>query len=495
MVVRLSTFLAILILLYGLSIPIFAGFFFDNNGLTSLYVILCCFIISFLLYSRKAIAINLVVSFYIFKQYLTRPYVDIFHDKLDASQLKYIIENDSYYSSAGAEVVYLNLLSLLIVWTIGLFLIKNNKPINFYCPKIFKLNDDALRSFDWRLILIFIFIYSLSFISPEQISKSSFGYESSPLFAYGLFNIDFLAYCLLAQYVYLKHINSTNVSFILLLPIFYSAGMGIITGGRGGLYQVIIFVLLYWIFLNFKKNTTYKDIKRFFFLFLSIPFVIFSGLIAQSSKSFLRLKSQGTSSSDNSLFESIIQDLNIFNPENPIVKTLYFGVTELFHRLSHLQAQFLILNDQYKNLPSETWNLAHMSMRTINDLVPGLMFKDVIGINQLFHHIYFNENVHYSSHSWGIQGSIYLWFGFIGGAIFVFFLALVISRYYKFLLGSLINSPTFFVFTLLFLLDLLEMGVLERVIVVDIVRPLFSIVMFIFISKILNFNFHKIKFK
>ena len=148
MVFRLSTFLAILILLYRLSIPIFAEFFFDNNGLTSLYVILCCFIISFLLYSRKAEVINMAVSFYIFKQYLTRPYVDIFHDKLNASQLKYILENDSYYSSAGSEVVYLNLLSLLIAWTIGLFLIKNNKPIKFPCPKIFKLNDDVLRAFD-----------------------------------------------------------------------------------------------------------------------------------------------------------------------------------------------------------------------------------------------------------------------------------------------------------------------------------------------------------
>ena len=92
------------------------------------------------------------------------------------------------------------------------------------------------------------------------------------------------------------------------------------------------------------------------------------------------------------LYSTFFSNLNIFNPNNPLYSILYFGLTELLHRLSALQEKFLVLNEV--NILILLWlhsTLWHSFKRIINDLVPGTLFPDVIGINRLFHHIYLDD--------------------------------------------------------------------------------------------------------
>lgn len=484
--ILLRTFIALLFILYAASVPIFAENFYNNNPNTSLYLILSCFVISFLLYSGKALLLNIIIAFYVFKQYLTRPYVDIFHDQLNASQLNYILANDSYYTSAGAEVVYLSLLSLLIAWTLGLFSIKPKKSFKPFYPWIFKEIDKIISTPDWRLIFVFFLLTYLNYIDVESLFRSIRGIESTPLFAYGLFASNIVIFICLAHFLYSRIVGAKKVYLILLIPIIYSMFTSMVNGGRGAFYNIFIFIILYWFFLNCNKSITYIDIKRFFILIFTIPILLFTGLIAQSLKVYHSKNARNAMAEIQTNYELIISNINIFNSENPIVQSFYFGLTELFHRVSHLQAQFLILNDRYINLPSETYNVPHIIMRIVNDLLPGAFFKDVIDINHLFNYIYFDSVGNYASHTWGIQGTMYILFGFLGSAIFIFFIALLISRYYYYIFHLVKVSPAFFTFITFILLTLLENGTIEQVFIVYVIRPIATILFFIIMIKALS---------
>ena len=486
--ISLRTFIALSFILYAASVPIFAENFYNNNPNTSLYLILSCLVISFLLYSGKVLLFNLVISFYILKQYLIRPYVDILHDKLTEKQLDFILVNNSYYNSADAEVVYLSLLSLLIAWMLGLFIMKPKKSFKPFYPWVFKEIDNIISTPTWRFWLVFALLLILNYISVDKMWLSLKGVESTQLFAYGMLETSFITICCLAHFLYSKNIGATKIHLTLFIPIIISVLLSMLGGGRGALYNIIVIVLLYWSFLNFNRNITYKDISRFTILLLSLPIIIFTGLIAQSLKLFLKVNSNTTDLNFiQNLYEEVIKNINIFNPENPIFQSLYFGLTQLFYRLNQLEQPFLIINDRYINLPSESYNPMQILMRIINDLAPGELFPEVININRLFNHIYFDDFVNYASHTFSIQGTMYLLFGFVGSTIFVFIIALLIARFYPKISYLIKLSPVFFVFITYLILNIVLFGTIERVFVVNFVRPLTSILGFIFMVKTLDY--------
>ena len=407
---------AIFFLLYGLLIPILAPTFVAENIVASLAMIACCCVISFLLYAGRALLLNILIAFFVFKIYLTRPYVNIFLDKLEPNQLAYILGNNAYFNPDHAAVVYLSLLSLLVAWFFGLFVTqpkKNTKSI----PWIFQQLDTIIFSLNWRFWLVLIFLSLISYQNPTDSWRSATGAgESAPLFAFGLFNTGTIIYACLAAFLISRQQVSSKIYYILLVPILIMSLLSVAGGGRGSLFLVFTFTLLFWIFLNSNRHITYVDVKRAFMFVLFIPFVILAGLVAQVLRPLLKL---GIDS--DVLLNVFFTNLNIFDPNNPLLDTLYFGITQLLYRLSALQEKFLVLNDQYINLPWLTFNPMHSFLRIINNLVPGDLFPEVININQLFHHIYFNEHINYASHMWGIQSTLYLYFGFLFSAIVVFF--------------------------------------------------------------------------
>ena len=110
----------------------------------------------------------------------------------------------------------------------------------------------------------------------------------------------------------------------------------------------------------------------------------------------------------------------------------------------------------------------------------------MLTINQLFDYIYHDTKLFYSSEMWGIQGTLYIYFGHILAPIIVFFIAILTNRLYPSLKKTLMASPAFAAFFTLLFFDIITNGTIERIIPVDIVRPLLSFVIFVVLYKALS---------
>ncbi|MDA1095663.1 MAG: hypothetical protein O3B84_00170 [Chloroflexi bacterium] len=471
-------------LLYGLLIPVAAPAFMEANFFATLAMMGSCLAISALLWSGRALLLNILIAFYVLKVYLTRPYVGVFLPKLNSEQLAYISLNNAYFNPSDATVVYVSLLSLLLAWLFGLLITQAKQTRVVTPPWIFRQMDKIVSAVNWRFWLVLILLAVLSYRSATETWLGFATGEGSPLFAFGLLNMETIYFVCLSVFLVSRQPGVRNASPILVVPILLSAVLGAASGGRSALFNVVVFTLLYWIYLNCDKRIGTRDLKRIIVLMLLMPIIIFSGLSAQLIRPLLR-----TDAGAEVVREAVLEGLDVFNPDNPLVSNLYFGLTELLHRLSSLEAQFLIMNDHFINIPWESYNPLHSLMRTINDLVPGDLFPNMLSINQLFHHIYFNEGVTYSSHMWSIQGTLYLYFGLWLSPVIVVLMAYAVGRYYpKF--GYLAKiSPTFAVFLILLFNDVIENGTFERVIPVDVVRPLTSFLALIFLVKSLYILF------
>ena len=479
--------LAAFFLLYGLLIPVAAPAFMEANFFATQAMMGSCLVISVLLWSGRALLLNILIAFYVFKVYLTRPYVDVFLPKLNSGQMDYINFNNAYFNPSDAAVVYLSLLSLLLAWLFGLLIAQPKKTRVVTPPWIFRRMDQIVSTANFRFWLVLILLGVLTYTPSTEVWQWRSTGEGSPLFAFGLLNMEIIYFACLAVFLVSLQPGVRKASPILVVPILVSAVLGTAGGGRGALFNVMIFTFLYWIYLNSGKRIGTRDLKRIIVLILLLPIVIFSGLSAQLISPLLRT---GAGVADPGIiWGEILASLDVFNPDNPLVTTVYFGLTELLHRVSSLQAQFLIMNDHFINIPWESYNPLQSMMRTINDLVPGELFPNMLGINQLFHHIYFNEGVTYSSHMWSIQGTLYLYFGLWLSPVIVVLMAYAVGRYYP-QWGHLAKiSPTFALFLIFLVNDLIENGTFERVIPVDVVRPLTSFLGVILLVKLADMLF------
>ena len=476
-------------LFYALTLPFFSPVFFQDYQLTTFLIMVCCVVLSLLFFSGVAPLINILISFYVFKIYLIRPYVDTFLGRLTTGQIEYINFNNNYFNYEDSIVVYSNLLFLLLAWFLGLLLIKPKKYSSNFYPYVFKKFDSIISSLDWRVWSLIILMFLLNLQDPRAMWQGAIEGGGEALFAYGLVQTEVIFFCLLALFVMRKH-KKEEAPFVLILPIFFSSLIGIATGGRSALFAVFIFLILYYIYLNFNKSLDRRDLKNIILVTSAAPLVIIGGLAAQIIRPLIRSNLE----IDTDLFLGLlIENLNIFDPNNPLVNTAYFGITELLHRLSALQEKFLILGNHYINDPSLTFNFIFTFQRVLNDLMPGSLFPDLLNINQVFHHVYFDEQINYASHMFGIQGTLYLYFGNYLPILLIFF-AGVFYRFQEHRIDSLLRiSPSFFVFLYFLMSDILENGTLERVIPVDVVRPLTSFLFIILAVRILNVLFPKKK--
>ena len=441
----------------------------------------CCLILSLLFYSGVAPLLTILMSFYIFKTYLIRPYIDIFLNKLTETQMEYIAWNASYFNSEDALTVYLNLFFLLLAWLLGLLLLKPKKAISFSYPIVFKKFDSMLPYLDWRFWLVLATVFLLSYQDPRAMWQGNIYGGGDVLFAYGLLQLDIVYFALMAFFIKQKN-EAKSVSYLLLLPLVITAFLGISSGGRSVLFSIFIFIIIYFMYLNFNNNLTTKDLKKIMITASFAPIVIFGGLVAQVIRPLIRANLDVDA---DVYWDVLAQNINIFDPNNPLVNTVYFGITELLHRLSALQEKFLILGNHFINEPSLTFNFISSFQRVVNDLLPGSLFPDKVGINQVFHHVYFDEGINYASHMFGLQGTLYLYFGSYLPILITFFLGLL-YRFQEEKIDYLLRiSPSFLVFFYFLINDTMENGTFERVIPVDIVRPLVVFIFIILAVKIL----------
>ena len=266
----------IFFLLYGLLIPILSPTFVEENPTASLAMIACCCVIALLLYSGRALLCNLLISYYVWTVYLTRPYVDIFVGTLDRAQASYITGNNQFFTPSDAAVVYVSLLFLLLAWLLGLLTVSPRKSSS-RVYWIFRELDNIVLSLDWRLWFTLLVIGIITYQSPTVLWQSSVGVESTPLVAWGLLNMSTVFYVCLAGFLFSRQKRLGTKYYILLIPVSIEAILSVMGGGRSALFSVVVFTLAYWIYLNANRYITYKDLTRLVRFILFLPVVLFAG--------------------------------------------------------------------------------------------------------------------------------------------------------------------------------------------------------------------------
>jgi len=488
----LRKFASVFFILYGILIPILAWDFTSQYFLASIAIIFSCWIIAILLLLKRCDFLNLIIAFYVFKIYLTRPYVDIFLQNLSYSQARYIEANNIFFNASDAIIVYFSILSLLVAWLVGLLIAlpRNKNTPGTVLPKIFRQLDTLIARADWRFWLVFSIMLFLNYV-PASVAWQGIGYggESQTLFAFGVTNPNMIGIVCLLTFLFYLSDGGGKKSWLLLLPALYSIFISTSGGSRGGAFLIFVYSFLCLIILNYDKQIMIrmKAALTAIATVILVPIVIFAGLVAQTLRPLLRT----AGIEDSGVMELFMQNINIFDPENVISKTFYFGLTEILHRLSALEAQFYVLGDHFINSPWETFNPLTSFMRALNDLVPGSLFPDMLTINQVFHHIYFDQSIQYSSHMWGIQSTLYLYLGFWLSPILLIYIGYVLANRWNTINNWIKSSPAFMVFIMLLSLAILENATFERILSVDIVRPLVSFLVLIFSVRLLYVLFPK----
>ncbi|MBI5630402.1 MAG: hypothetical protein HY921_05910 [Elusimicrobia bacterium] len=478
---------AIFFLVYGSLLPVAAHGFMAENVVASLAMMGCCYVIAALLWSRRALLLNILIAFYVLRVYLTRPYVDIFLAKLRSDQLNYILDLNSFFNPSDAAVVYRNLLALLSAWLLGLLLTPPVPAAAAPVPWLFRRLDKIVGEAGWSFWLIWLLLSVVNYMPATQMWQGmAMDDEGTRLFAWGLFSLGAVNIVCLFSYIRSRRAASGAVRPILLFPVILGSVLGVSGGSRGTGFFFILLAISYWLFLNADLRVGLRDSPRMGLFSALVPVTVFCGLVGQSLRPLLR-----TGADADLVWTAFLRALNPFNPNNPVLNDLYFGLTELLHRVSSIKAPFLILNNHYVHDPWETYNPVYNLMGTINALLPGSLkpFSDIIGINQLFDYIYYDLFVTYNSETWGIQGTLYLYFGHWLAPLVVFLLACFCARRCLRLEAMARESPAFAAFFILLFSGFIEFGVVERAVPVDIVRPLASFAAVIFLDWLMRMAF------
>jgi len=476
--------------LYGLFIPIGASEFMEVNFIATISLIFSCFVISLLLLLKRALILNILIAYTVFMTYLIRPYLNIFIPNLNEFQLNRVIQYDWYFNPSDAEIVYLGLLSLLTAWLLGLFFAKPSKRgLIARTPWVFKKIDKIIMTMNWRFFLILALLAILNFSTPVESWSGLVKGEGSILFAYGLAQIQYISIaCLFVFLIYLNSGNKKNTHLILLVPLVYLIVFSVLHGSRNAMYLYTMYAFIFLLYYNFDRRIDSKDLKILFLLLLLATFAIFLAFLAQIIKPLMHsmvYNAEMGEASFSIVLDQIINNNHVYGDIYNI-DYLYYSFTQLLHRLSNLQPQFLIMNEHFVHNPWEFFNPISSSMRTINDLIPGTLFGNIkFTINQLFNYLYFDDSVHYSSYMWSIQGVLYIYFGLWMSPVAIFLIAYLVGVNSIRLDRIIRLSPSFFAFIVLLFVALVENATMERIIPVNIVRPIASFLIIIFMYKFL----------
>lgn len=466
---------AIFFALYGLLLPLGAVGFTSRFPVVTLCAMASSFVLAALYWTGKTKLLTVLISLYVFKVYLIRPFVGMFEPRLDANQLDYIDSNNYFFVSPDAAVVYLSLLSLLVAWLAGVMLARPKPASGKAPPWIFRQVDRALFESPLLFSIVVGGLMMLNYRSASQSWQGVASGQGEHLFAFGLFETMTLEIVCLFAFIRSRQLGARKIAPVVLLPPLVAAGIGSAGGGRGAVFSVVVLAAIYWVVLNFEKIIRRRAIPKIAVVALALPPVVVGGLFAQVLRPLLR-----NGASAEAIRALSLSALDFSDPNNPITQTVYFGVTELLYRMSSLKAQFLILNEHFIHRPWQFYNPLETTLRIVNDLLPGDPFT-VVGANQLFDYVYLGNIVTYNSEAWSIQGTMYLYFGLWFSPVVVFILAFFAERHSARLNWLAMVSPAFSALFISVFNSLIENGMLERVVTVEIVRGVGSFLAVIFV--------------
>ena len=245
----------IFFLIYGILIPVLAQEFVAENTSASIAIIGSCIIIALLFLSKRVVFINIIIAFYVFQSYLTRPFVLVFKKELSAKHLAYMEGINSYFNPGAAAVVYWNLFFLLLAWLIGLLLFKSPRKDNlFFASKIFTRLDQVILKGGPPFFLAFGLLLLLNYQSIGSGLRSTIVGGDRPLFLWGMASLSTINIVCLYAFLKRQHVGLRPAHYGLLVPPLISMLFNALSGSRGAVYHLIMLGLVYWLALNIHKR-------------------------------------------------------------------------------------------------------------------------------------------------------------------------------------------------------------------------------------------------
>jgi len=336
--------------------------------------------------------------------------------------------------------------------------------------------DAVVRENGLPFVGTVLLLTALNYESPGAGLQSALTGEGEGLFLFGLTAIEtVVTVCL---YVFLReyHRGQRPGLYLLLLPILLEIGSGLLAGSRSAGFSLLVLGLIYWLMMGHDRKWRPLTLLKSGFVFAGVLALTFGiALFAQGLRNLFRY----SISFDVGDILGALSYSAVINTQD----VMFRGITELFYRLSSLKAQIYILNDWYVHHPWQHYNPVTTTMRVVNSLLPGDFFPDILSINQLFDYVYLGNVVSYNSEMWSIQGTLYLYFGHLATPLVVLIVAMVANQLYPRLKRPLMLSPALAAFFITLMLDLMTNGTMERIVNVDLVRPLAQFFVFVVVYK------------
>ena len=469
--------ITVLLLLYTLLIPVMAQGYIQQYESAAVAMMGSGIILAFLFWSGRAFVLNLLITFYVFQSYLTRPYISVFEGALSAESLSYIRGLQTYETPESAAVVYWSLFWLLLAWALGLLLFPSphrEKPVSV--PRVFRMMDAVMLRNGLPFVAGYVLLSVLNYQSPEVGLRAAQTGESQPLFLLGLAALYVVSIACLFFFLRELHDGRRRPPYLLLLAPLISVSQSALSGSRGAVFAVFVIALMYWLFLN--SYRIWKGLTLIKIALISTAAIVVSlgvALFAQVLRPLYRYSASVT-------FEDISNVLS-YRSVIDSQDVLFRGITELLYRMNGLRGQFYILNEWHVHEPSEYYGPIKTVMRTINDLVPGELFPGILTANQVFDYVHAGNLISYNSETIGVQSLLYLNFGHLGSFVVVLALGVIAIQSYPWLTQSMRASPALAALVILITQGILYSGWVEKLITEYLVRLPINLLIFVLVYK------------
>lgn len=259
------------------------------------------------------------------------------------------------------------------------------------------------------VLLLVILIYGISVFSRIGYGAIS-GIESDGVATlYGILTAEPVVLVSLAMLAFKWSVLSRRerAMFVLLL-IFYMA-FRLASGNRSFFIQMLTICI---VFLSYCRGNFFvpKRVLAGILIFTLLNISLYPVALGLKNA----IKSKGAIEEGGLL--SLLENVSVVD----YTRTFFSepeGAIEIVDRLSDMGAPLRIINDAGAISTDEHFSFLRVIKRAINDMVPGDVFDDVIGTQQVWHATFFGQDAIYGGEELGIYGVYYIHFGYIGSLI------------------------------------------------------------------------------
>jgi hypothetical protein len=450
---------------------------------TSIAITVSSIILSILLLITRTDVINSVIISVVVPVYYAQPFSFLFYDGLTKPQLDHMNIISHYYTPESSEYAYWNLVMLLASWLLGLAITNSFKQkLTIQIPKIFlRIDGHILKrgALFWLVVLLLMFA---NYQPADQMYAGLKGENAGISFLYGMANITIFAEGMLFFYIYswFKDIR-LGKKLILLFPIITIAFLSAMSGSRGGLVLVLFSVGLYSMVMILNKNKLYLNFKKISLLILTIPIALLITIGATVLRSTIAFESSSRAMKGLFIYINQFVDGDFYNQ-------IAFPMAIITNRIGSLFGQLVVFSDKYYVDPWWFYNPFMLIGRILNLLIPGGdPIQGISSTYKVFNYVFYNQEIIYSSEQIGIEGLLYIYYGYAVSYLVVFIMSVIYGLWGGAIEKIFMQSPFMAYFYITVLRGFILTGNPDDIFVNNIVKFMTLIIILSFLFRLNKF--------